>query len=54
MQRAVQRTVATAGRTVSFSALTIAISVLGLLAMSPDILRGIGVAAASVVVVSLL
>ncbi len=47
VQRAVQRTVATAGRTVSFSALTIAISVLGLLAMSPDILRGIGVAAAS-------
>lgn len=54
VQRAVQRTVATAGRTVSFSALTIAISVLGLLAMSPDILRGIGVAAASVVVLALL
>lgn len=54
VQRAVQRTVATAGRTVAFSSLTIAISVLGLLAMSPNILRGIGVAAASVVVLALL
>lgn len=54
VQRAVQRTVTTAGRTVAFSSLTIAISVLGLLAMSPNILRGIGVAAASVVVLALL
>jgi len=50
---AVRRTVSTAGRTVAFSALTIAASVLGLLAMSPTILRGIGVAAASVVVLAL-
>jgi putative drug exporter of the RND superfamily len=54
VQLAVRRTVATAGRTVTFSALTIATSVLGLLAMSPTILRGIGVAAASVVVLALL
>lgn len=54
VQLAVRRTVSTAGRTVAFSALTIATSVLGLLAMSPTILRGIGVAAASVVVLALL
>jgi RND superfamily putative drug exporter len=53
VQLAVRRTVSTAGRTVAFSALTIAASVLGLLAMSPTILRGIGVAAASVVVLAL-
>ena len=53
VQLAVRRTVSTAGRTVAFSALTIATSVLGLLAMSPTILRGIGVAAASVVVLAL-
>ncbi len=54
VRHAVERTVATAGRTVAFSSLTIAISVLGLLAMTPNILRGIGVAAASVVVLALL
>jgi RND superfamily putative drug exporter len=54
VQLAVRRTVSTAGRTVAFSALTIATSVLGLLAMSPTILRGIGVAAASVVLLALL
>jgi len=53
VQLAVRRTVSTAGRTVAYSALTIATSVLGLLAMSPTILRGIGVAAASVVVLAL-
>jgi RND superfamily putative drug exporter len=53
VQLAVRRTVSTAGRTVAFSALTIATAVLGLLAMSPIILRGIGVAAASVVVLAL-
>ena len=35
VRHAVERTVATAGRTVAFSSLTIAISVLGLLAMTP-------------------
>ena len=54
VHQAVQQTIATAGRTVAFSALTIAISVSGLLLMSPPILRGMGVAAASVVVFAML
>jgi putative drug exporter of the RND superfamily len=54
VHQAVRRTVATAGRTVAFSALTIAISVAGLMLMSPPILRGMGVAAASVVVFAML
>ncbi len=51
---AVQSTVSTSGRTVVFSALTIAMSVGGLIVMSPSLLKGLGVAAASVVLVALL
>ncbi|MBN8882531.1 MAG: MMPL family transporter [Salana multivorans] len=52
--RAVERTVATAGRTVTFSALTIAICVAGLIAMSPSLLKGLGVAGSVIVVIALL
>ncbi|ACQ80264.1 integral membrane protein [Beutenbergia cavernae DSM 12333] len=51
---AVRRTVATAGRTVTFSAVTIAVAVAGLLLMRADVLRSIGAAAVSVVVIALL
>lgn len=52
--RAVERTVATAGRTVLYSALTIAICVGALTAMSPSLLKGLGVAGGIVVVIALL
>ncbi|WP_284250210.1 MMPL family transporter [Litorihabitans aurantiacus] len=51
--QAVETTVATAGRTVFFSALTIAISVLGLAAFPADLLKALGVAGALVVVLAL-
>ncbi|WP_454300466.1 MMPL family transporter [Salana multivorans] len=51
---AVQRTVVTAGRTVTFSALTIAICVAGLIAMSPSLLKGLGVAGSIIVLIALL
>ncbi len=47
-------TMATAGRTVVFSAVTVGISLGGLLVFRADILRSMGLAAASVVVVALL
>ncbi|MFZ5870433.1 MAG: MMPL family transporter [Actinomycetota bacterium] len=47
-------TLATAGRTVTFSAITVAISLMGLLAFRADILRAVGAASMSVVVVALL
>ncbi|WP_337972770.1 MMPL family transporter [Cellulomonas sp. NTE-D12] len=50
---AVERTMATAGRTVTFSALTVAISIAGLLVFRPDILRAIGGAAVAVIVIAL-
>ncbi|WP_235866048.1 MMPL family transporter [Serinibacter arcticus] len=50
---AVRTTVGTAGRTVFFSALTIAISVLGLAAFPADLLQALGVAGALVVVLAL-
>ena len=50
---AVERTLATAGRTVSFSAITVAISIAGLLVFSPPILRAIGAASVALVVVAL-
>ncbi|WP_263730772.1 MMPL family transporter [Cellulomonas sp. SG140] len=50
---AVERTMATAGRTVTFSALTVAISIAGLLVFRPDILRAVGAAAVGVIVVAL-
>ena len=51
---ALVRTLSTAGRTVIFSAVTIGISLCGLLVFSADILRSMGLAAASVVLVALL
>lgn len=50
---AVERTLASAGRTVAFSAVTVAISIAGLLVFSPPILRAIGAASVAVVVVAL-
>jgi len=50
---AIERTLATAGRTVSFSAVTVAISIAGLLVFSPPILRSIGAASVAIVVVAL-
>ncbi len=50
---AVERTLATAGRTVTFSAVTVAISIAGLLVFTPPILRAIGAASVAVVVVAL-
>ncbi|MFN8084590.1 MAG: MMPL family transporter [Dermatophilaceae bacterium] len=50
---ATARTVATAGRTVVFSAVTVAISLAGLLIFEATIMRAIGAAGVSVVVVAL-
>lgn len=50
---AVQRTLATAGRTVAFSAVTIAVVVAALLLMRPDILQAIGAGSAGIVVIAL-
>ena len=46
---ALVRTLATAGRTVAFSGLIVAVSVGGMLAFSPEMIRGIGGAAVGVV-----
>jgi RND superfamily putative drug exporter len=51
---AMERTMATAGRTVLFSALTVAIAVSGLLLIGVDVIRSVGAAALSVVLVALL
>lgn len=51
---ALAATLSTAGRTVVFSAVTVAISLSGLLVFSADILRAIGAAGVSVVLVALL
>jgi len=53
-EQATARTMATAGRTVVFSGVTVAISVTGLLLFDIDIIRAVGAAAVSVVVVALL
>jgi putative drug exporter of the RND superfamily len=50
---AIERAMATAGRTVAFSAVTVAISIAGLLAFSPSILRAFGAAGVAVVLVAL-
>lgn len=50
---AVHRAVLTAGRTVTFSAVTIAIAVSSLMLLSPDILRSLGAAGLSVVLIAL-
>ncbi|HSK26798.1 MAG TPA: MMPL family transporter [Jiangellales bacterium] len=52
-EAAAARTMATAGRTVVFSAITVAISVTALLFFDIDIIRAVGAAAVSVVVVAL-
>ncbi|HVN12309.1 MAG TPA: MMPL family transporter [Kineosporiaceae bacterium] len=51
---ALERTLATAGRTVLFSGLTVAVSLAGLLVFRASILRAIGAAGLSVVLVALL
>jgi RND superfamily putative drug exporter len=51
---AMATTMATAGRTVLFSALTVAIAVSGLVLFDVDIIRAVGLAALSVVLVALL
>lgn len=51
---AMSRTVGTAGRTVAFSAVTVAISVAGLMLFDVEILRSLGAAGVSVVVIALL
>ncbi len=54
VQKAMRNTLLTAGRTVVFSALTVAISIAGLLVMRPEILRSIGAAGVSVVLIAVL
>lgn len=49
---AVERTMATAGRTVAFSAVTVALALAGLLLLRPPILRSVGVAGVAVVLVA--
>ncbi|MFC0646792.1 MMPL family transporter [Cellulomonas phragmiteti] len=49
---AVERTMATAGRTVVFSAVTVAVSIAGLLVFRPDILRAVGAGGVAVVLVA--
>src|SRR5690606_17708020 len=49
---ALVRTMATAGRTVAFSALTVAISIAGLMVFRPDILRSVGAGGLGVVLVA--
>lgn len=53
VDQAVHRTVTTAGRTVTFSAVTIAVAISSLMVFSPDILRSLGAAGVSVVVIAL-
>jgi RND superfamily putative drug exporter len=54
LEGALERTMGTAGRTVLFSAVTVAVSLTGLLFMNATILRAVGAAGVSVVVVALL
>ncbi|WP_029287126.1 MMPL family transporter [Cellulomonas sp. HZM] len=49
---AVETTMATAGRTVAFSAVTVAISIASLLVLSPEILRAVGAAGCAVILVA--
>jgi len=50
---AVERTMSTAGRTVTFSAITVAVSISGLLVFSPPILRSIAAGSVAMVVIAL-
>ncbi|WP_370524094.1 MMPL family transporter [Cellulomonas sp. APG4] len=52
VEAALRRTMATAGRTVAFSALTVAISISGLLVFEPAILRAFGAAGVAVILVA--
>lgn len=52
VETALRRTMTTAGRTVFYSAVTVAISIAGLLAFQPDILRGFGAAGVVVVLIA--
>ena len=52
VERALRTTLSTAGRTVTFSALTVAIAIAGLLLLRPEILRSLGAAGVSVVVIA--
>ncbi|MDR0416916.1 MAG: MMPL family transporter [Propionibacteriaceae bacterium] len=54
VQQAVYRTIVTAGRTIIFSALTIAVCVLGLATMRPPLLKGIAVGGAMAVLLAML
>lgn len=49
---AMARTMATAGRTVAFSAVTVAVSIAGLMAFRPDVLRAIGAAGVAIVLIA--
>ncbi|WP_319637676.1 MMPL family transporter [Pengzhenrongella sicca] len=49
---ALVRTMSTAGRTVAFSALTVAISIAGLIVFQPQILRSFGAAGVAVIVIA--
>lgn len=52
VETALRRTMTTAGRTVFYSAVTVAISIAGLLVFQPDILRGFGAAGVVVVLIA--
>ena len=52
VEAALRTTMATAGRTVAFSALTVAISIAGLLVFEPSILRAFGAAGVAVILVA--
>ncbi|WP_022916237.1 MMPL family transporter [Ruania albidiflava] len=52
VERALRTTLSTAGRTVTFSALTVAIAIAGLLLLRPEILKSLGAAGVSVVVIA--
>ncbi|GAA1630429.1 MMPL family transporter [Georgenia ruanii] len=54
VEQAVRTAVATAGRTVAFSAVTVALAVAGLLLMRPEVLRSISAAGVAVVVLAVL
>lgn len=52
VHEALVRTMASAGRTVAFSALTVAISIAGLMVFRPDILRSVGAGGLAVVLIA--
>ena len=52
VEAALVTTMGTAGRTVAFSALTVAISIAGLMVFTPDILRSIGAAGLAIILIA--